>query len=440
MRNVGSMISRSVLVLAAAALALAACSSDGGGDDAAGSSTNSSPATQAADTSADTQPTDTAPAETDSAATETVDSDPVVTDPVETEPVVTDPVVTEPAERTYDFAAVEPIVAEFVEERELNGAGLVVVDRDDGIVYEGYWGVFDADRISLIASSSKMISAGVLMHLDDEGVLDIDAPVADVAPWGASNPDITPAQLISNSSGLVGLLPDPTYAPYLCQFIFSSTLQGCAEAIFTTPEDDAEIISPDTEFRYGGAQWTVAGAVAEVASGQSWAELIDEIYAQPCGLESLEFNNHFVQIGSGGFAYPVEFDSDPSQLAATGNPNPEGGAYITPPDYGRLLLMHLNDGQCGDTQVLSPEALDQMHSDRIDAVYGGDAREQTGYGMGWWVDRETGLISDGGAYGSVPWLDLEDGYGAYLVIEADSGTGNELADLLQVAVEAAVLG
>ena len=58
--------------------------------------------------------------------------------------------------------------------------------------------------------------------------------------------------------------------------------------------------------------------------------------------------------------------------------------------------------------------------------------------MGWWVDRETGRISDGGLYGTVPWLDLEDGYGAYLVVEADSLTGNALADLLYDVVEVAV--
>ena len=94
---------------------------------------------------------------------------------------------------------------------------------------------------------------------------------------------------------------------------------------------------------------------------------------------------------------------------------------------------------CDGGQVLSPEALDAMHADRVAAAYGGDTFDaDTGYGMGWWVDRPTGRISDGGAYGSVPWLDLDDGYGAYLVIEADSGTGNELASLLYDIVDDAV--
>ena len=65
--------------------------------------------------------------------------------------------------------------------------------------------------------------------------------------------------------------------------------------------------------------------------------------------------------------------------------------------------------------------------------------DQTGYGLGWWVDtRPGGLVTDAGAYGAVPWLDVVDGYGAYLVIEADGLTGLDLADRLFVPVEQAV--
>ena len=83
-------------------------------------------------------------------------------------------------------------------------------------------------------------------------------------------------------------------------------------------------------------------------------------------------------------------------------------------------------------------SLDRMHADRIGPTYGADAGPGTGYGMGWWVDRASGRISDPGVYGSVPWLDLEDGYGAYLVIEADSNTAVELAQQLFDVIEQAV--
>jgi CubicO group peptidase (beta-lactamase class C family) len=345
------------------------------------------------------------------------------------------------ASTDYDFAEVDRVVADFVAENGLNGAGLIVVDEEDGVVHEEHWGDFDEDHISLIASSSKMISAGVLLHLADQGLLDMDAPIAEVVDWGEGNPDITPAQLVSNSSGLVGLIPEPTYAPYLCQFDYNASIQECAESIFTTDADDADVVPPDTEFRYGGAQWQVAGAVAEAASGKSWDELVEEIYVEPCSLETLGYNNHFVQFEGDPLSHPVGFDGDPSSLEPTDNPNLEGGAYINTGDYGLLLLMHLRDGKCGDTQVLSPEALAAAHGDRVQEAYG-DAGSSDGasegYGMGWWIDRASGRINDPGAFGAVAWLDLEDGYGAYLVVEAGSAAGNALAAQLYDLVDAAV--
>lgn len=354
----------------------------------------------------------------------------------------TRPATTAPAEPApeFDFSSVSAIVGDFVADRELNGAGLAIVHRDHGLIHHEHWGDFGPDRVSLVASSSKMLVAGVLLRLQDDGLLDVDRPVAEVVEWGSGNPDITPAQLVSNSSGLVGLGPNVAYGPYICQFLPTGTLQECAEQIFTTDGDDADVITPDTQFRYGGAQWQIAGAIAEAASGRSWADLIEETYVQPCGVESLGFNNHFTQIGDGSFAYPDEFDSDPSQLADTANPNLEAGAYITSGDYAELLLMHLRGGRCGDEQVLSGEALERLHGDRIGEAYDGSGGPGIGYGMGWWVDRATGRLSDGGAYGSMPWLDLEDGYGAFLVIEADSDTGSDLASLLYEPVEAAVAG
>jgi len=340
-----------------------------------------------------------------------------------------------------DFSAVSPIVEQFIDDNDLNGAGLVVVERERGVVHEQYWGDFDADRVSLIASSSKMIVAGVLLRLQDDGLIDLNAPVYDVADWGSAHPDITPSQLLSNSSGLVGLLPNPAYGPYLCQYIAAGDLQSCAESIFTTPDDDPDVVPPDTEFRYGGAQWQVAGALAEIASGKTWQELINEIYVEPCGVDSLAFNNHFTQLPLNGFNYPVEFEADPSTLEATDNPNMEGGAYINAGDYARLLLMQLRGGRCGDTRVLSQDALDTMHRDRIGDVYSGNAGDpDTGYGMGWWVHRDTGLLTDNGAYGTVPWLDLDGGFGAYLVVEATGELGSHLAGLLYEPVAAAVTG
>ena len=348
-------------------------------------------------------------------------------------------------DRAYDFGEVSRLLDGFVAERGLSGAGLIVVDRDDGIVHEEYWGGFDAERISLVASASKMLGAGVLLRLDDDGLLDIDAPVADVVEWGSGNPDITSAQLLSNSSGLVGIYPDPVYAPYICQYLPEGTVQDCAASIFTTADDDADVIPPDTAFRYGGAQWQVAGAVAEAASGRSWADLIEEIYVQPCGLEpgSLGYNNPITQVfgnGNVGIDYPTEFGGDPSTLVATDNPNIESGAYATPTVFARLLLMYLRGGECGDGQrVLSEQAIERAVADRVATVYGGEAAPGLGYGLGWWTNRQNGLVYSTGAYGAVPTLQMDKGFGYYVVLEANDATWQALAAPLGAAVETAVL-
>ena len=97
--------------------------------------------------------------------------------------------------------------------------------------------------------------------------------------------------------------------------------------------------------------------------------------------------------------------------------------------------MHLRGGLCNDNRVLSAEAVDRMHDDRIEAVYAGDAGVGTGYGMGWWVDRASAGSLTKGAYGAVPWIDLDDSNGAYLVIEADAPAGIELAGQLYELVD-----
>ena len=229
-----------------------------------------------------------------------------------------------------------------------------------------------------------------------------------VADWGTGNPTITPAQLLSNSSGLVGLFPDPTYAPYLCQYLAAGTLQDCAASIFTTADDDADIVAPDTEFRYGGAQWQVAGAVAEVASGKPWAQLIDEIYVQPCGLTTLAYNNHFAQLARRRrVRVPDGVRRRPVHVAADHEPEHGGRRVRRTAGLRRAAVDAPARRPLRRHQVLSQAALDRMHADRI----GPSTAPTPTLGRATaWAGGSTatrGRITDPGAYGSVPWLDLD---------------------------------
>ena len=325
-----------------------------------------------------------------------------------------------------------------IEEHGLTGAGLIVVDEDQGILYHDHWKNFNEERVSLIASASKIITAGVLLHLNDAGVLDIDAPISDVIDYAGVLGNITAAQLLSNSSGLVGL--EINYL-YLCNFLSSGTIQQCAKSILANAAIDPRTVEPDTEFRYGGPQWQVAGAVAEAASGKSWHELVNDIYTEPCGMKHFGYSNPFGEFAFSDFAYP-DWDGDLSVLKYTDNPNLGAGAYITTGDYGKLLQMHLNGGMCDTNQVLSPEAVVALQENRTGRMY----NSSVNYGMGWWIDTEpagitesTTRVSSPGIFGAISWLQPEKGFGAYLVIEDKSSTRQAFTKPLFDLIETAVL-
>jgi CubicO group peptidase (beta-lactamase class C family) len=324
----------------------------------------------------------------------------------------------------------------------IRGASAIVVHADHGLLYSKGYGEFAADRLYLVASSSKILSVGVLMRLADQNLVQIDGPIGPyLSAWGQTTASaLTLGQLFSNSSGLpslseVSAVATDTASPYysnLCQYNHVGTLADCGKLLYATEP----LRAPDTKFTYGGSQWQLAGAVAEQVSGKSWAQLIDETYATPCQMPSLGYTNQFATAGT---MYPTTFQGVEANLQVTSNPSIEGGAYVTAPDYAKVLLMHLRGGMCDGGRVLSDASVLAMQEDRI-AKYGGMTGNPlaNGYGLGWWLATADRVISDPGAYGAYPWLDLERGYGAMILIEVTSTVGGQLAAATKPVLDAIV--
>lgn len=440
------MISVRSLGSAFAAVLLMACT----GVDSLNPVSNSDDVASVA-TAADQEGAPTSPPSTSVADTSIHTSSTVAAAHTNEATVNTNPTSNEAPVTPKGFAQVSQAVEDFVDRNGLNGAGLIVVDRDRGVLYHNHWGEFSVDRVSFIASTSKIISAGVLVHLHGREILDLDAPIGDVINYAGSLSDITPAQLLSGSSGIPGLQPDDLL--YICMFLPGSSLQECAAEGLSVAASDPRTVPPDTEFRYGGIQLQIAAAVAEIASGKKWADLIDEIYVRQCGTSSLGYTNPWVPLQATGGGYP-DWDGDVSLLPPTDNPHIGGGAYITTGDYGKLLSMHLNDGKCNGQTVLTPSGVDLMQQNRSGEMYG----SPVGYGMGWWTQsrrspyggstgedsgnagQQTLRLTDPGLYGSTVWLQPTEGFGAYLVVESTTAVGQRLARQLYPLVESAVQG
>ncbi len=330
----------------------------------------------------------------------------------------------------YDFSAVDSAAAAFVETFGLNGLTLAVVREGEGGIYEKGYGQFGSDRISLVASTSKVLAAGVILTLVDDGSLELDRPVAEYLGWGDHHPGVTIEHLLSMMSGIEGW----PAANHTCVHDPATTVKECGRLVF---EDETESIAPGEEFRYSGSAWQLAGAVAEVVSGKSWAQLVDERLLEPCGLSNTGFLSTDSQLG-----YPQAFDGDPANMPPSDNPEIGGGAYTTVSDYSKVLLMHLRSGQCGQQSVLSPEMVQRIQAEL--APEGVTFPPWTpsaavNYGMGWFrYEDDPSVLVDPGAWGAKAIIHFDEGWGAILIIEVSFGVGNlmynEIVPLIREAV------
>tara|TARA_R110000823_G_scaffold47903_4_gene121790 strand:+ start:6644 stop:7798 length:1155 start_codon:yes stop_codon:yes gene_type:complete len=344
-----------------------------------------------------------------------------------------------------DFSAADASLEAFVAEHPgFSGASYIVVDRTRGVVHQHVVGDHREDTVVMLASTSKVPSSMLLMALaeDDDNIdFEIDRNIDDYLPWIGVWPGRTAEQLVSNTSGMPGLGQIGNYGAHLCQYVPSGQLRDCGQTIYQTPLDELRSFPPGTNFDYGGSPWQLAGTVAEVVGGASWNQLFDQYIGQPCDLEVFTYGNNL-----GTFA---DWTGDPDSLLGRDNPNIEGGAISDLADYAKLIALHLNEGRCGDNQVLSPEGVAFMQRDRAWAT-GSVSRDVAGYGMGWWIVPPADdaaaptLFHDPGAFGALSWIDTERGFGGFMAVQsktledgsAGSGYGlGELVPLLQAAYD-----
>lgn len=325
----------------------------------------------------------------------------------------------------YDFAPADAWLDNFVQDQDVfNGAAIMVVDREYGVLHSASFGDKTLDTIYLIASVSKISSVTLLLALHDDPEIDfdIDTPIENYLPWMGVYPGVTTAQLLSNTSGIPGLLiqfQPGGYGAHNCQYAApgrfpnADSLLACGQTIYETLLEGA--LPPGTLFDYGGSQWQLAGAVAEVVGGDSWSNLFDKYVTGPCGLTVYEYGNMFSDTGA--------WTGYPDSLLGQENPNIEGGAISNLEDVTTILRMNLNDGICNGNRVLSEASARRMRMDVGTALGSREwiGSNGDGYGLGWWVPAEQESVEPtffrgGGAFGSAMYIDTARGYGVFVAL------------------------
>ena len=313
-----------------------------------------------------------------------------------------------------DFTPVTNPIGAAIEARpSIAGAGLLIVDFDGNQLIEKYWGNFDRSSRIPIGSATKWLSAGVMMSLVDDGLLDLDRPVGEVLPIFAGRPDgkseMTVRQMFSHTSG------SPGQSPFV-----NSTSLTFAESVnrigLLTPMQSA----PGEEFRYGAVSMHVAGRMAEVVGGADWLTLFENRIEQPLGVSDVTFD------GVG--------DELNSRIAA--------GAVTSIETFSRFMTMLAANGEYNGQQVLSAASVAEILTDQT--AFGNPSGaildfkpdtigEYLGYGVGNWIERRGAdgqplEFTSPGGFGTTPWIDLENRYWGVFFVDDQLTTFDPLID------------
>lgn len=306
-----------------------------------------------------------------------------------------------PTPPSYDLAAVTQLVEDAVESTPLDGAVLLLT-QDGQTIYEHAFGTYTVDTAVPIASGSKWLTAATIMTLVDDGLLSLDAPIAHYLPGLAGDVgQVTLRQLLSHTSGL------PDYAPSLDDP--SITLAERVDQILQAGLDEP----PGTEFDYGSVSFQVAGRIAEVVSGQPWAELFEARIKGPLAMWSTTYGSSL-------------------------NPMLAGDVVSSARDYSRFLQMLLDQGTYHGRRVLSAASIAEMQRDQTHGVPLIVTMHEDGrrYGLGEWrdaVDAQGNAVqlSSQGDTGFSPWIDLQRHVAGVFLVDDFLGNVYGLVDEIQ---------
>lgn len=301
---------------------------------------------------------------------------------------------------------------------ELAEAAYGVLNTDTGVETT-------TDSLFQIGSITKAWTTTVVMQLVDEGLLDLDAPIAEVLPeLRLSDPDatkqVTMRHLLTHTGGIDG-------------DIFTDTGRGddCLEKYVALLSEVAQNHPVGATWSYCNAGFSVAGRVIEKLTGTAWDAAMRERLFTRLGLE------HTVTLPEEALLYRAavghvaagagELVKAPAWVLARGV-GPAGLITSTVADVLAFVRMHLTGGVAPDgTRVLSAQSAAAMAAWQVDLP--GKDMIGDSWGLGWirseW-DSQRLIGHDGNTIGQSAFLRLLPPEGLAVTLLTNGGNAHGL--------------
>ncbi len=267
------------------------------------------------------------------------------------------------------------------------GLSIALVD-DQEIIWEAGFGTQDSkgeiatsqNAVYRVGSISKVFTAVAVAQAADQGLVDLDAPVARYLPElhfkdpFASEQAITLRHLLAHRAGILRESP-------VGNFIDSSepTIKEAVRSII-----GSDLINPvGAATKYSNLGPTVAGLILERLTGMPFADYMQHQILDPVGMTSSSFLRDRDHIRRNlADAFMVGFDGEffPAPEFAIGT-SPAGNLYSTAGDLARFIMMFFNGGEAGGQRILETDTVAEM----IRLQYEKMPEEPFAFGLGFMV-------------------------------------------------------
>ncbi len=318
-------------------------------------------------------------------------------------------------------AAIEKVRSEL---NDKSGIQITVVNKNE-TVYSNSFGYADSERKTkitkdtpfYIASTTKSLVASLILILEKEGKIDIDAPIKEYLPEDFQFDDpnlstewITVRDLLTHRTGLQNQIIE-------------------IRTTFTGQQNNETLLKLFSKSRYTGRKhnysnlnYIMLGIIIDRATNSSWKKLLNEKLFVP-----LEMNNSFADFKIDNYEsvakphslkkdYSIAAKNKKAMFIHSGTLLPSGGVFSTSENISNYMKMILNNGLYNDKEILSKyqvnEALANQSNINRNFPY-----EFYCYGIGWEIADYTGkkLATHNGSN--------RIGYKSYMAVMPETGIG-----------------
>ncbi len=189
------------------------------------------------------------------------------------------------AAESPDVATSRAIVQAYVDRNEFSGTVLVAKDGEP-VFREGFGFAsreldvpMKPEHLLRLGSITKQFTAAAILQLAEQGKLSVDDPVSKFyASAPAAWSEITVKHLLNHRSGI------PSYTGQPGFFEKQSMFPRTPEEIVQITQDMPLEFEPGAKFAYNNTGYVLLGYIIETASGQTYADYLQQHIFTPLGL------------------------------------------------------------------------------------------------------------------------------------------------------------